>query len=66
MFEIFEELESLPLLEDFTSTFGDLFYRKPPVQRQLIVDKSSWFVDQEIYGMVPFQAGQVMQWEVTD
>jgi len=66
MFEIFDELNSLDLLEDFTSTFGDLFYHKKHVDRHLVVEKSGWFVEPEIHGMVPFWEGQLMQWRVTD
>jgi dihydroorotase len=67
MFEIFEEMESLPLLENFTSTFGDLFYNKPHVDRQLVVEKSPWIlVNPEIHGMVSFCGDRHMGWRVMD
>ena len=64
MFEIFDNLGSLLMLENFTSTFGDLFYRKEHVDRQLNVEKSGWFVEPKLYGIVPLRAGEVLQWEV--
>lgn len=66
MFEIFDNLDSLPLLEDFTSTFGDLFYNKKNVDRQLDVQKYEWFVEPEIHRIVPFWEGQPMQWRVNN
>ena len=64
MFEIFYDLDSLHLLEDFTSTFGDLFYRKKHVDRQLNVERIDWVMESEIHGMVPLRARQSMQWRV--
>jgi dihydroorotase len=66
MFEIFDELDSLHLLEDFTSTFGDLFYRKESVNRQLDVEKSRWFVEPGVLNIVPFRAWEFLQWRVMD
>lgn len=66
MFEIFDRLNSLYLLQDFTSTFGDLFYRKESIDRTLEVEKKGWFVDREIHGIVPFLEGQYVQWKVVD
>jgi dihydroorotase len=66
MFEIFENMESLHLLEDFTSTFGDLFYHREHVDRYLEVEDVEWVVDDKIYGMVPFRAGQTMLWKVVN
>jgi dihydroorotase len=67
MFEIFDGLGSLHLLEDFTSIFGDLFYHKESVDRQLNVEKSRWFVEPpEGLNIVPFMAWDFLQWRVID
>jgi dihydroorotase len=66
MFEIFDKQNSLHLLENFTSTFGDIFYGKESVDRQLTVEKDSWIMSSEIWGIVPFRAGDVMRWRVIE
>lgn len=66
MFEIFGHLGALQMLEDFTSTFGDLFYRKENIDRVLKVEKTGLFVDHEIHGIVPLLEGQYVKWRVID
>jgi dihydroorotase len=62
--ELFEAWQALNMVEGFTSTFGDLFYKKEPVERILTVEKGVWVMNAEIKGMVPFRAGEVMRWRI--
>ena len=56
----FQELEMLPRLTDFTSRFGQEFYRLDPTGEEIFLAKRSFRVPKNFGGMVPFQAGKVL------
>ncbi len=61
---LFDELEMLPRLEDFTSRFGAEFYRLPRNQERLTLVRRSCMVPNHYGPMVPFKAGQVLNWSI--
>jgi len=60
--EVFEEAECLNRLEDFTSRFGAEFYGLPLNNGTISLVKSEWVVPEQIGSVVPFRAGEKMQW----
>jgi dihydroorotase len=51
-------------LERFTSVFGAQFYGLPVNEGQLRLIRSPWRVAEELAGVVPFRAGEELQWQV--
>lgn len=62
--EIFERENYLDKLEGFTSRFGAEFYGLPLSDGTITLKKEPWMVP-GIYGsVVPFKAGEVLQWQI--
>lgn len=61
---IFEAAGSLDRLEDFTSRFGAEFYGLGLNDGQVTLVKDSWRVPDEIAGIVPFRAGEMLSWKL--
>lgn len=60
--QIFERMNALDKLENFTSKFGADFYHLPLNEGTLVLEKRPWTVPKEINGVVPFLAGETMEW----
>lgn len=61
---IFEREQTLDKLEDFTSTFGCLFYNLPITKDTIRLVKEDWVVPNKYQGIVPFKAGEVLHWQL--
>jgi len=68
--QIFEQRNASDRLEQFVSLSGKQFYRLPKphtiAHSHLKLIKKSWAVPDEISGIVPFCAGQTIDWQVED
>ncbi len=64
--QVFEETGRLSQLERFTSVNGALFYRVPLNRGRLTIERRSWIVPAEYGGIVPFLAGQELDWRVSE
>jgi dihydroorotase len=62
--ELFEEAGKLEKLEAFTSQFGAEFYQLPLNDGQIQLQKETWTVSEEMFGVVPFRAGEQLSWKV--
>lgn len=62
--QLFEEAGHLEKLEAFTSQFGAEFYQLPLNEGQLRLKKEAWTVPEEMFGVVPFRAGQQLEWKI--
>jgi dihydroorotase len=62
--EIFEDAGALDKLEDFTSTFAALFYELPVTNETITLVRDPWIVPEECGGVVPFKAGEFLQWQL--
>jgi len=62
--EIFESMDALDKLENFTSKYGAQFYNLPLNDSTITLIKESWQVPKEINGVVPFLAGHSLFWQV--
>lgn len=62
--EVFEKAGCLECLEDFTSRFGAEFYKLPLNGDTISLFKSEWVVPKQIGSVVPFRAGQKLQWQL--
>ena len=62
--EIFEMAGCLSRLEDFTSCFGAEFYGLPLNEGNIVLTKREWVVPEQIGSVVPFQAGNKLQWQL--
>jgi dihydroorotase len=63
--ELFEEAGKLDQLEAFTSQFGADFYQIPLNDSQIELVKESWIVSEEMFGVVPFRAGEQLSWKIS-
>jgi len=61
---LFEREGALARLEDFASTRGAAFYGLPPNVDRIKLVRETWTVPGEIAGVVPFAAGQKLNWKV--
>lgn len=62
--QVFESKKKLKRLQDFTSTFGSAFYDLPISNETITLVKEEWKVP-KIYGnVVPFKAGETLQWKL--
>jgi dihydroorotase len=64
LFEIFEGSNQLGKLTGFTSRIGDRFYGKPDSDLDLKMVKDSWKMPDEIQGIVPYRAGEIIPWRM--
>lgn len=66
--EAFESVDALDQLEAFASFNGPDFYGLPRNQQQITLKKTAWEVPQELpFGdkpLVPFRAGESIQWKL--
>lgn len=63
---IFERRDALGALEDFTSRFGAEFYGWPLGESRLTLVREPWTVQDEWHGIVPFMAGQTLDWQIEE
>lgn len=64
--EIFDNEESLEFLEAFTSEFGAQFYGLPLNEGTITLRRDErWVVSTQYGGVVPFLAGETLQWWVS-
>ena len=61
--ELFEKHNQLTKLENFTSIFGSKFYELPLNQEILTLKKIPWQVPNELQGVIPFFANQILTWK---
>lgn len=61
--QLFDSLDALDALADFTSRRGDRFYKRKPTGRTLRLTREAWTVPDEVDGVVPFLAGCVVKWK---
>jgi len=62
--EIFENAGKLDKLEDFTSRFGAEFYGLPLNEGKIKLVKKDWIIPEQYGDVVPFMAGQKLQWQL--
>ena len=62
--EIFENAGKLDKLENFTSRFGAEFYGLPLNKGKIKLIKNEWTVPEQYGEVVPFMAGQKLQWQL--
>ncbi|OGL66322.1 hypothetical protein A3B21_04040 [Candidatus Uhrbacteria bacterium RIFCSPLOWO2_01_FULL_47_24] len=60
----FEAFYRLERLENFVSRFGAQFYGLPLNNGTLTLVKEPWQVPEEIGGVVPLKAGEMLEWQV--
>ncbi len=65
LYEFFAQHKSLDKLQAFTAEFGAKFYGLPPNQGSIYLTEGSWPVLPEYNGIVPFRAGDTLEWVVT-
>jgi len=51
-------------LEHYTSEFGAQFYGLPLNEGSIDIEKEDWVVPEKYAGVVPFKAGETLQWRV--
>lgn len=62
--QFFEEAGKLELLEAFVSQYGAEFYQLPLNEEKIELIKENWSVPEEMFGVVPFRAGEQLSWKV--
>jgi dihydroorotase len=62
--QIFEEANALDKLADYVAGFGADFYGIPRTSRELVLERSEWFVPMEVHGVVPLAAGKTLGWTI--
>ncbi|MBI4239576.1 dihydroorotase [Candidatus Uhrbacteria bacterium] len=62
--DLFEQNNALEKLESFVSQFGAECYGLPLSQEKLVLEKKEWTVPLEYGGVVPFKAGETLNWHV--
>jgi dihydroorotase len=61
---VFEEESALDRLEAFASLNGPAFYRLPPNEETITLQRRSVTVPSEVEGLVPFCAGESLRWSL--
>lgn len=61
---VFEEAGREGALEEFCSRFGADFYELPYNGGETRLVKESWRVPEEVGGVVPYRAGEMLEWRV--
>ena len=68
--EVFERLNALRKLENFTSVYGARFYGLETNQETITLKRRAWRVPEKIEGLglriTPFRAGETIDWQVID
>jgi len=62
--QIFEEQGALNRLENFVAKFGADFYGLPYNTKTIELRKEKWVIPDDYNGIVPFMAGQTLNWQV--
>jgi dihydroorotase len=62
--EVFEDMDALDRLEDFTSRFGAEFYGLPPNEGTITLVREPWTVPAELASLVPWRTGEMLRWRV--
>jgi dihydroorotase len=62
LIELFEKMGQLDSLENFCSGFGADFYELPRNQGEVTFIRDEWTVPATYDGIVPFRAGEKLQW----
>lgn len=62
--DFFDEMDSLELLENYTSTFAADFYRLPRSKDKLILEKARFIVPKRYGTIIPFYADKVISWSI--
>jgi dihydroorotase len=66
--EVFEEEAALDRLEAFASLNGPKFYRLPPNEARITLQRESWVMPERIGegdgAVVPFRAGETLRWRL--
>lgn len=62
---LFDEAGRLGELEGFLSSRGAAFYKLPPPEGRLSLERREWLVPEEIDGVVPMLAGKTLAWNVS-
>jgi dihydroorotase len=62
--EVFERMESLDKLEDFTSRFGAEFYGLPLNTETVELEKKTWKVPAQYGPVVSYKAGEELTWKM--
>jgi dihydroorotase len=63
--DIFENMGCLDKLKDFATRFGREFYSLPEQTEIITLEKVQEFVPSEYFGVVPYRAGQKLNWKIT-
>ena len=61
---VFEDEGALERLEAFASLNGPAFYRLPPNEETITLQRQSVTVPNEVEGLVPFCAGETLRWSL--
>lgn len=61
---IFEEIDEMDVLEPFCSEHGARFYGLPLNEDRITLVRKRWKVPEHYDNIVPYKAGQVLQWQV--
>ncbi len=64
--EFFENHNALDKLENFCSKFGAQYYGLPTNTQTITLKKSPSKIPDVCYGVVPFKAGETIQWKLND
>ncbi|HEU5285320.1 MAG TPA: dihydroorotase [Sphingomicrobium sp.] len=63
---VFEEEQALDRFEGFASEHGPRFYGLPLNEGTITLERADSAVPDEIAGIVPFQAGEILRWRLAD
>ncbi len=64
--KLFKRNNALEMIESFVSYSGASFYGLPPNEGSITLKKEAWTVPANYGGIVPFMAGQRLNWKVVD
>ena len=62
--EVFDRAGALDRLEVFASLNGPRFYRLPVNEDTVTLERVAWSMSDSIDGVVPFRAGEVIEWRL--
>jgi len=62
----FDSMGKLDMLKDFSSTFGAQFYAIKQQTKMITLVRQQNIIPDEIVGIVPFQAGQDIEWQIVE
>jgi dihydroorotase len=62
--QVFEEKDKLDKLESFVSRYGAEFYNLPLNNEKIKLARTPWVVPEILHDIVPFMAGETLNWQV--